>query len=57
MTELLEKTVPKDEYDPVTLNSFPISDKEKHIKDGNIHPVIQPKQVRSFLNKNDKKRC
>lgn len=44
VTELLDKSVPKDEYDPVTLNSFSVSDKEKHIKDGQIHPVIQPKQ-------------
>lgn len=44
VTELLDKSVPKDEYDPVTLNSFNTTDKEKHIKDGHIRPVIQPKQ-------------
>jgi len=44
VTELLDKTVPKDEYDPVTLNAFPVPDKDKYIKDGHIHPVIQPKQ-------------
>jgi len=42
VTELLDKAVPKDEYDPVSTKVFPVAEQEKYVKDGAIRPVEQP---------------
>jgi stearoyl-CoA desaturase (delta-9 desaturase) len=44
VTQLLDKTVPPEEYDPLTLKPLPVPGKENPVKDGHINPVPQPVQ-------------